>query len=250
MMNDRLENLAAAYVLDTLAPDDRAAFEAKLAKNPELRALVSKLRNTVMPREGGKSVPAPPPEQFPTVMASLWFPWALAACLAILCAAAAVQNKEQQQRLARKSSDLFVVQSLNRSLKTQNSTLAGAVAKLDLPSATNEWTNLRITMLDPLNAQWVKAGAVTLWDRSTQQGILIAEYLPPLAPGQEYQLWILDHHRPPVKATVFEVDAAGAAHVRFQPLALVEKAEEFDIVAEAKGGTAPPTRQNTLLLGE
>jgi len=46
-MNSQLEELACFYVLDQLDPRDRAAFEARLLREPELAALVHELEGTL-----------------------------------------------------------------------------------------------------------------------------------------------------------------------------------------------------------
>lgn len=59
-MNESLEELASLYVLDQLAGDERAAFEARLVREPEIAALVRNLEAAL-----ARGVRALPPREPP-----------------------------------------------------------------------------------------------------------------------------------------------------------------------------------------
>ena len=69
-MTDRdWTELAPAYVLGALEPDERAAFEARLADDPSLRSEVDRFRETVGVMGLGVGDYAPPPELRETILA-------------------------------------------------------------------------------------------------------------------------------------------------------------------------------------
>ena len=53
MIDERTEELAAAYALGALEPEEISAFEAQLLREPELRALVADLRGVSVLVAGG-----------------------------------------------------------------------------------------------------------------------------------------------------------------------------------------------------
>jgi anti-sigma-K factor RskA len=115
---------------------------------------------------------------------------------------------------------------------------------------TNRLVNLRIAMLDSLVPDAPKTVAVTLWDNQKQDGVLVAENLKPLAPDQDYELWVIDENQHPVAAGVFHVDDTGKIKMDFKPSQLVKTAGMFAITTEAKGGVASPTMKNLVLAGK
>ena len=66
------------------------------------------------------------------------------------------------------------------------------------------------------------------------------EHLPPLAPDQDYQLWLIDPQYPiPVDGGVFTVDpATGEARVTFKADKPVKSVAKFAVSLERKGGVA------------
>lgn len=110
MIDERHEELATLYALDRLEGPERAQFEATLAREPALQALVRDLRETSASLAHASATP-PPPVLKSRILASAWtaqhavpsadgdrsgrpagfrvpafIPWALAAGLAVLAA--------------------------------------------------------------------------------------------------------------------------------------------------------------------
>jgi anti-sigma-K factor RskA len=101
MIDERHEELAALYAFDLLEDAEKAAFEAALARDAELRQLVRELREssaTLAHTAGGVAVP---PELKTRLLAKIgasseasgggkllafpsWIPWAAAACFALI----------------------------------------------------------------------------------------------------------------------------------------------------------------------
>lgn len=110
MIDERHEELAALYALDLLEGEERAQFEAALARDPQLETLVRELRQTatslahtvpvapppalknrVLASIGSAPVASPPapPENVirpPATLFARFAPWAIAASFALLAA--------------------------------------------------------------------------------------------------------------------------------------------------------------------
>lgn len=86
MIDERQQELARRYACNLLADDECARFEAEIARHPELRQLVARLRETA----GKPAFAAPPPKAidrvvgFPrrSLLPGAW-PWTLAAGFAL-----------------------------------------------------------------------------------------------------------------------------------------------------------------------
>jgi anti-sigma-K factor RskA len=76
-------------------------------------------------------------------------------------------------------------------------------------------------------------------------GVLVVDRMPPLAPGQEYQLW-LERDGQSTSGGVFPVDESGYRGVRIAaPLSLLEYTA-VRVTIEPAGGSAAPTGEQIL----
>jgi anti-sigma-K factor RskA len=268
MMDERMEERASLYVLGALPPGELAAFEAELGRDAELRQLVEALRisrdalagsvprvnpppalkqkilDEIERREKITPLPASPPrnESKPA-----WFPWALAACLAVLCAISFTKENKMKEKLDAQAKSVADLNQLADSLQSQTQDLKATVAKL---SETNRLENLRIAMLNSLLETSPKAVAVSLWDNREQSGVFLVQNLKPLAADRNYQLWVIDpKYATPVSAGVFQVDAQGYARLEFKTDKLIESANKFAVTEEPKGVQRTPTIKNMVLIG-
>lgn len=71
MIDERQQELASLYAFDLLEGDERARFEAAVAGNPELRALVDEFRETASRLAHAAPAATPPPELKRRVLASV-----------------------------------------------------------------------------------------------------------------------------------------------------------------------------------
>lgn len=131
-------------------------------------------------------------------------------------------------------------------------------AKEQIASLTNELklqgdiADLKITTLASLLNNSPQAVAVAAWNPTKQAGVLQVGGLPPLAPNEDYQLWVVDSANPdlPIDGGVFTVDAKGNARFEYkakQPLKATAAA--FAISRERKGGV-PKAEGPIVLLGK
>src|SRR6478735_7241255 len=108
MIDERHEELAALYALGLLEGAERSAFEAEMAGNAELTALVDSLSTTATDLAFATSQLAPPPELKERILAAAaapvesaqtaafplfrLVPWGLAAALAVTTTWLSFQN--------------------------------------------------------------------------------------------------------------------------------------------------------------
>ena len=109
MINERHQGQAAEYALGTLPPDEVREFEQALSSSRELQLFVEELRATAERIPFALPIVTPPPRLKETILANIesadvetvpnvvslrrrtifpeWVPWALAACVAVMCIA-------------------------------------------------------------------------------------------------------------------------------------------------------------------
>jgi anti-sigma-K factor RskA len=116
----------------------------------------------------------------------------------------------------------------------QIAVLDDAVAKLQ---RRNALAKVQIATLQSDVAAYKKGVAVVVWDSEKNQGVLKLEKMPPVEPGKDYQLWVVDPQKPaPVDAGVVRVDEQGFAKIDFKPVDAVVSAEKFALSVEKEGG--------------
>ncbi len=289
MTQDRQEEQACLYALDLLNHEDRSGFEARLRSAPQLRTLARDLRDTACALVHCAPRSVPPPELKSRVLTSVatrqdsarapvlgklafrpLLPWAAAAALALSAgwlaqqyfaqraATALLQDQAslaevtlqsaRQQFEAERLLDRQQIAALERQIGERDTQLARLTA--DLKSQA-DLAALKITALTSLLKQTPEALAVAVWNSSRQEGVLQVEKLPALAPGQDYQLWVVDpQYSNPVDGGVFEVDSqTGSARVVFRARQPVAKVNAFAVTLERKGGV-PKAEGPFVLLGK
>ena len=268
MIDERMEEQASLYVLGVLTPEETHAFETAMRRDAELQQLVAKLRASRDALAGSLPQVAPPPTLKQKILVqieaqekviplpareehsgswAIWLPWALAACLAIVCALSLSQQRTLSQKNDEQAKQLAALNQMVDSLHNETDDLKQAVATLQ---ETNRLANVRIAMLNSMLTDSPKAVAVSLWDNQQQRGVFVVQNLKPLPADRDYQLWVMDPKYPtPVSAGVFQVDAQGNMRVQFKADKLIESADKFAVTQEPKGGLPTPTLKNLVLIG-
>ncbi len=263
MIDERTEEQASLYALGLLSEQEAREFERELRESEELRGFVAQLKRSAdLLATSAPSVEPPPHlkqklldqieqrmkivplKKAETLFAPAWFPWAMAACLAVLCAIFFSENKSARQRSARLRDELQELQKQTISLRGETDILQNQVAEF---RSKDRLSQLRIAMLSSLLASSPKAVAVSVWDNEQQKGVLVVEHLASLPSDKDYQLWVIDSKYPsPVDAGVFTVDEKGAVRFQFQPKSRVNF-EKIAVTLERKGGVAKPEGKMVLL---
>lgn len=236
MIDERKEELASLYALHLLEPEETRAFETELRADAELRGLADDLQHhaaALVHLTPGKTAPAHlrekilrnfrretkaavpverkirqsgPETAFSRPSFSLpWLPWALAACLTIVCGL----------------------------LFNERTRLKAEVVAMERDKDVCE---LKIATLDSMSPNQ-QGAAIVAWDAAMQHGVVRVENMPQPAANQDYQLWIIDPKYPqPVNAGVIRVNASGKGDVMFKPRQPVNSADKFAVSIERKGG--------------
>ena len=146
----------------------------------------------------------------------------------------------QQRREAERILGQYQLAALQQQLAAAPA-LATSSARDQLPDR-NDPAALKIVLLAPPRAGSSPTLATAAWNPTTQEGVFIAQNLPPPAPGQVYRLWAVDPQYPrPVAAGVIGVDPrTGAARGPFKPGQPLQAAARFLVSLDRQdGGPAP-----------
>jgi anti-sigma-K factor RskA len=268
MIDPSSEELAALHALELLEPAERLAFEQRLGREPELRALVNQLRDastqlaymageavppaslrqrildavaavpTTKPSDTGVTAPVDIAQPEATGRGTWWLGWGLAASLAVVSVyefsqyRLAGRNLEAAgRRLAEANGRLVESQ---RALEAISTSSRRQIAELQRAADVAE---LKIVRLAMLNGNSPEAVAIAVWNPLAKEGMLSVDHLPPLKPGEDYQLWVIDAQQAdPVSAGVISVGRNGNGSHRFIPAGRIGSAAKFAISREPKGG--------------
>lgn len=182
-------------------------------------------------------------------------PWLAAACLALAASWLLVQNTG----LRRENGDLRTERDLARTAyqMTQNQLAERTVLAermiTDLGrrlQRQEDLTRLKVTALAAQTAAVERSQAIAVWDPELEAGLLTVTQLPPLAPTQDYQIWVIDPAYPvPVGGGVFTPGPDGRAAIAFRSDKPVKTISAFAISVEKKGGV-PKAEGPIVLVGQ
>ena len=260
MITEQQEELAALHAFGLLEGAEKAGFEADLAGNGELRALVDSLAGTAA--SVALTVPQidPPPALKSAILAAVtesagpagekitafpllrFLPWAAAAALAITTVWLTGENlrlHREAQSLRNERELAEVAYKMAKNELTERSLLAENMIN-DLGRKlrrSEDLGRLKVTALASLAGNTAEAKVIAVWDPEQQTGLLTMEKLPTIADTQDYQIWIVDPAYPdPVNGGVFHVGRDGRIALPFKPDQPVAKVAAFAISLEKKGG--------------
>jgi anti-sigma-K factor RskA len=258
MMDERMEEQAALYVLGALNEAEAQEFRGAIQADPELQEFVARLRTTAGALAGGVPLVEPPPELRAKILGQVvpspktasrtvaWLPWAMAACFGLLCVVLFSQESRLRKTIAYQQQQIGVLNQLAQVLESSTNSLQEAMLALQ---ETNRLASLRIALLTSLAPDAPKTVAVTLWDNQRQSGVFMAQNLKPLPAERDYELWVMDENQKPVAAGVFHLDTNGGIRMDFKPGRLIKTAGKFAVTEEVRGGVTLPTLKNLVLAG-
>lgn len=281
MTRDSLHDLVGAYVLDALEPDDRVAFEARLADDDQLRRLVDETREATLVL--AESLPAAEPSadlrgrileqarERPPASGDVDSRPAPEASGSGRASTESVRPDDEGGRptgpkparsvapwllLAASLAGLLWLGRQNVDLRNQSAALASQLeavrgSLIQTEAALAGFDSLALALTGP-NVQLATLTGDTepslrlVWNRDRDLLLVAAQGLPAAAPGRTYQLWGIRGTDAPVSLGTFDTDAAGAALVTLTAGAAVD----FDVSAitdEPAGGSPQPTTQPFLV---
>ena len=258
--HDELRELTGAYVLGMLSDAERARFEVHLATCAEcgrevrdLMVVTAALPHAVPEHEPPRELRARVLRQAVSAPAAdarqrvrrdrgglpAWF----AAAASIAAVALGLYSLSLRERVG----------DLENRLREANARAAAAQADLQIARASAERTGQIASVLEApdvrridLAGQTAAPGAAGAAFWSPSRGLVFtAANLPPLAPGRQYQLWVIPPGRDPLSAGLLDLQAGG------RTLALVDAATATAVASvavtiEPAGGVPQPTGQMVL----
>ncbi|MGI8819552.1 MAG: anti-sigma factor [Chthoniobacterales bacterium] len=235
MIEEPDEEQAALHALEMLEGEERSAFAARLAGDPQLAEAVDQFRETaakLAEMVPARDLPASLEGRIlaeirsrrevialPPARALAWLPWAIAACLVLGCAFLLRDRNQLHDQLA-------VLQRRDTISRYQIASLSSQLESVP------------------------KGNAVAVWDAEKQEGVLKVLDVPPAGRDRDYQLWLVDPaYGQPVDAGVFKVEKDGATKFTFKPKAPVKSINAFAVSLERKGGV-PKAEGPMVLVGK
>jgi anti-sigma-K factor RskA len=234
--HDSVQDLAAAYALGALSPDEAARFEAALAGSPELQREVAEYRDVAALLALAGPEVSPDAELRRRVVSGAGRPagsrsrgagpflWgALAASVVALAGlgAALISARGEAGRL-----------------RTLLDRASAAVAERDATLEAVFAPGVRMFQLtasgDP------DPGVQLFWDQTRNRAILHGYRLRPVPRGQAYQLWFIQDGKP-VPSVTFRPEAGGSARVEEVQVPSGGAVSAAAVTIEPEAGSAQPT---------
>jgi anti-sigma-K factor RskA len=292
-MDDAKEELAVRYVLGELSSSEEERFRAELEQDQELSEATRDMGEAF----ASLALIAPPraaPAGLPdTIMQAIskggsrqairvwnFMPWALAACLAALCAVLAAERIQSRRNLAAAQNQQALSREELATLRSRDALAQkeltdlrsqGELFQKELADVRNkdglfekELANLhgkdelsqkqladlrskdalsqmKIATLQSLVDTFARTSAVVIWDPDKKSGIVQFNNLPAPKPGKNYQLWVIDPKLPqPISAGLIPPSESGVVKVNFKPAQVVGSAAKFAVSIEDTGESATP----------
>lgn len=241
-MNDAdLRDLAAAYVLGALDPDEAREFKRLLAASPELAREVAELREVGVLLARGAPRVEPDPSLRRRVLDRValerrrvlarprtrWLPrlaWAAAVAGIVGAVLFARQTRQADARLA--------------TLERQRDSLAGELVERErILDAILGSSTVQFRLTSPSDPQ---PGIQVFWNRQTNVWVLHAVALRPAPDGRIYQLWFLRGGEA-VPASTFDSEADGDIVMTVPGPADPAGLTGAAVTEEPAGGSPQPT---------
>jgi anti-sigma-K factor RskA len=280
MSDDRMHDLAGAYVLGALDTDEREAFERHLAECADCAndvrslqpvvdglgqvvplvdpppALRERVLSSIQPAsaklaERAETEPVPskleprgkPGSSVEARRASAGISWLAAAAAAVLTVGLGFYVWQLRDRLAEVERRLDEATARAAASETQVAQLRQAAVEVRTTALVIGAPDL--VQVDLAGQPGSSAKARAFWSRS--HGLVFAAVdLPPLPPGKVYQLWVVGPEAP-VSAAIFEPDAAGRATAVVEAERRFPEPAAFAVTLEPAGGVPQPTGDKVLV---
>lgn len=240
-----LSELAAAYALGALDPEEARAFEALLATSPAAQREVAAFRevSALLALGGPQAGPAADLRErviqratrdkvVPMPARAPWAAWAALAASLVAVAGLALNQRSLSRRLAERDSTIV---SLQDSLMARESKLALREAELNSILDPN-------VVLTRMGAPGTPQPVVQLfWNRQSNLILAHAFRLPPAGAQRAYQLWFIPKHGKPIPSVTFNTELGGHGLVQQIPVPQGVELTAAAITEEPESGSPQPT---------
>lgn len=240
-----LKELAAAYALGALGPEETRAFEAYLRTSPEARQEVAEYREVNALLAANATAPTPAPDLRARVLARATAgrevtlprrpPWALMLALAaslVALVATGVSWAGARRALVERDS---ILAGMARELDARTARLAEREATL------NAILEPAVTLTNLASTRPERPGIQLFWNRRTNVAIVHAFSLAPAAEERVYQLWFIPKVGAPIPSITFNTEADGHALVQQVTVPAGVDLAAAAITDEPSGGSSAPT---------
>jgi len=250
MNQERLLELVPLAALGALDGEERAAFEAELARSPAVQRELAAYQELV--GRLGLATAGPPPraalrerllrETKPATPRRAWLAPALAAGLvAALAGLLLVRSQRDAARLQVAALEAEAREAHEAATRAQaeatalREALTSEVAFRELVSHTET----RVASLTGLVAAPAARGRI-VWHAGRGEAVFVASGLAAAPAGKAYELWIIARAAP-VPAGVFQVDAQGRVVFRLPAGLELGGVKTFAVTLEPAAGVPAPT---------
>ncbi len=248
---DSPKDLAAAYALGALEPDEARRFEAFLAGSAEAQREVAEFREVAALLAVGEVETVPGPDLRDRVLARvdsektralpsggrsgrrpiplvMWS--ALAACL-VLAVGLGAEVLSQRQDLA----------DLRGDVANRDQILAKRLQQLQQREATlNALMEPGVELYQLTASGDPQPGIQLFWNRQKNVAIVHGFGLRPVPSGQAYQLWFIEDGKP-VPSVTFKPEPSGHAKVEGVTVPTQGELSAAAVTVEPEGGSPQPT---------
>jgi anti-sigma-K factor RskA len=244
-MDEAKEEMAVKYVLGELPGSEEQQFRATLEQDRELREFTHEIQEAFASLALA-APPVAPPMDLPAkivrenprgtrrkVIYLQFIPWALTACLAVVCMVLAASRVQAERKLA--------------DLRAEDARLQKQLVDLRRQDLLSQ---VKIAMLQARVDAYARTRAVVVWDAAKKAGLIQFDDLPAPQPGKNYQLWVIDPKSPqPISAGLVPPAESGLIRANLTPARPVETASAFAVSIENSGGSQTPQGQ-IILVGQ
>jgi len=265
MIDEERQDLAADYALNELDPYKTGAFEAELARDPELRALTEELCEAAASLAHNAPRRLPPPELRERILASVRgeaiapsapapaaaakapvqsggvsiLPWALAAGFAITTAALWFERDQLRTDSMNLRQDAI---ALREKAEKSKGRIADLSKQVEVLKNRDALAQVRLATLSAQVDAYKNGKVLIAWDPEKQRGVVQFTNLPRPEAGKDYQLWVIDPKYPkPVSGGIVPTNPDGSANIAFKTVEPIEKADKFAVSVEPAGGVPSAT---------
>jgi anti-sigma-K factor RskA len=271
-MNTQLEELACLYVLDQLDARERAAFEARLANDPELAATLARIEASLARRVGEIEQHEPPAGTLarieahiaraqppPRVAVPVWAAaarWGVAAALAIGVGVIAFRSLRRTPAEVRPYVVVVGLDSLRSRLAevpVQERARDADASFIQLATLAERFWERPGDLPFKLDSAGQSGRGYALFDPGSNQGFIAIRQLPAAGRGKEYRLWLLDTASGRVREAGVLPAAAAAGGLYFFSVVPATSAKpgnpDFFVTAEDTGSPDSALPRGEVVLG-